>query len=668
MPPGRASDLTASAPRNTALLAAITLLMTAVMACLPLSRTIAKELRDGDIEVYRDAFRAADRDQWPSAIQRAGAASNPVLVDYFRWEHLRRGHSGESFATITHFIRQHPEWPGQHSLRRRAEEALTGHDPADQVVAWFNSSPPLTGQGKMFYAEALARSGASRKAEAVAREAWASEIFPEADERRFLARFGDTLTKDDHVARLDWLLWEGHHVSARRMLRRVDAGQRALAQARMALRSQDPGVDGLINAVPAALRTHPGLIYERLRWRRIKGMDESAAEMLRLPNADSTHADLWWRERHILARRFLEKGWVSKAYAAASNHGTDDGAPFAEAEWLSGWLALRFLKDPQTALRHFLRMAEKVSYPISVSRAYYWAGRAAEASDAMDDAQRHYARAAQESATYYGQLAAHKAAPGIPLALPVATAPSPQAIASFERSALPPIVRALYAVERSEEARPFLHALLNQAPDNDTKTLTVQLAQASGHPHLAAALARQASLGGPLVIDAAYPVPALEWPRNPEHALVLALIRQESNFHPGAISHAGARGLMQLMPPTAKLVAHKTDQPYEPDHLLSNPSYNVSLGAAYLDELVGRFNGSYIMALAGYNAGPGRPARWLKDYGDPRAGEVDVIDWIEMLPFPETRNYVQRVLESVQVYRQRLGGPVPLSLEQDLRR
>lgn len=668
MPSGRVSGRAAAAPRNTLLLVALGILLSHLAWVSASPALAAKELRDADAEVYRDAFRAADRDQWPSAIQRARTATNPILVDYFRWEHLRRGNSGADFASIIHFVQEHPDWPGLYALRRRAEEALTGTEPAAQVVAWFDTYAPLTGQGKMLYAEALERMGAKGRAAVVARDAWVKEIFPAADERRFLARFGDLLTRDDHVQRLDHLLWKGHHVSAKRMLRRVDADHRALAQARMALRDLAPGVDRLIAAVPDSLRQDPGLVYERLRWRRIKDMDERAAEMLSHPTADTAHADLWWRERHILARRFLEKGWISQAYAAASNHGTEDGAPFAEAEWLSGWLALRFLKEPRTALTHFLRMAGRVSYPISVSRAYYWAGRAAEALADDAAAQRYYSLAARESATYYGQLAAEKVAPGVPLALPVAATPSPQAVKAFETSPLVPVVRALYAVDRPEEARPFLHALLDQGANDDERALAVRLAQASGTPHLAAALARQAALEGPLVVEAAFPIPALDWPGSPERALILALIRQESNFHPGAISSAGARGLMQIMPPTAKVMAGRTDQAYDRDDLTGKPSYNVSLGAAYLAELIDRFNGSYMMALAGYNAGPSRPARWLRDYGDPRQGQVDAIDWVEMLPYPETRNYVQRVLESLQVYRHRLGGEVALTLERDLRR
>lgn len=320
------------------------------------------------------------------------------------------------------------------------------------------------------------------------------------------------------------------------------------------------------------------------------------------------------------------------------------------------------------ALRHFTRMAERVSYPISLSRAAYWAGRAAEAKGDSVQARGFYQTAARESTTYYGQLAAEKVAPGVPLALPVTLAPSPEARAAFERSSLVPVVRALYAVDRAEDARPFLHALLDQAEDDDTRGLAIALAQDSGQPYLAAALARQAALRGTLVVDAAFPVPALSWPQGPERALVLGLIRQESNFHPGAISSAGARGLMQLMPPTARVVAKAIGTGFHQDRLVEDPSYNVSLGAAYLSTLLDRFDGSYALALAGYNAGPSRPARWLKEYGDPRRGEIDPVDWVELIPFPETRNYVQRVLESTQVYRQRLGGDPALRLEADLRR
>jgi soluble lytic murein transglycosylase len=627
----------------------------------------AKELRDGDAAVYRDAFAAADRGQWPTAIKRSQAAGNPILVDYFRWRAFLQGGGEADFATIAAFIDSHSTWPGLPTLRWRAEEALTGREPAALVIEWFKDHPPRTGSGKMLLAEDLQATGATDRATALAREAWTTEVFPRVDERRFLARFGDVLTAADHAKRLDMLLWAGHAESARRMFLRVPEPLRRLAQARLALHGLDPGVDHLVAAVPKALRDDPGLVYERLRWRRLKGLDERAAELLDHPAADRVHPELWWRERHVLARRFLEKGWYSKAYSMAAGHGAEDGAALAEAEWLAGWLALRFLKEPKTALSHFTRMHDAVSYPISLGRAAYWAGRAAEALGDTAAAKRWYGEAAVQGTTYYGQLAASRLTPGAVLTLPASATPTPEARRAFEASPLVPLIRTLFFLDRPAEARPFLHALLDQAADDAGRVLAITLAGESGQPHLGTALARSAALQGPLVIEAAYPIPDIAWPPEPERALLLALIRQESNFHPGAISSAGARGLMQLMPRTARLVAQQSALSYDTGKLTDDPSYNVTVGAAYLRELLGRFKGSYVLALAGYNAGPGRPSQWMREFGDPRQAEVDAIDWVEMIPFPETRNYVQRILESLQIYRHLLSGAAPTP-EQDLER
>lgn len=630
--------------------------------------TPAHALSERDAAIYKRAFDAADRDQWASALDTAAQANDKSLREVLIWRHMQSPEGSYSFAEITGFLKAHPTWPSQAALRRRADDALTGGEPAAQVIAWYTDNPPFTGRGKMLLAEVLMNAGREAEAVAVARSAWVNNTFNRNDERRFLGRFERFLTADHHRRRLDHLLWEGHDESATRMLVKVDAGHRALAQARIALMTRAPGVDGAVNRVPQELRDDPGLIYQRLRWRRQADLDESAAELLAHPKANAVRPRLWWRERAALARNFLERGWISQAYAITSHHGMTSGAGFAEAEWLSGWIALRFLKDAKAALPHFERLHAGVSYPISVSRAAYWAGRAQEALKAPAAAKEWYERAAVHSTTYYGQLAAARLGRTDRLSLPQAPEITPADSAAFTGDSRAAVAKGLKAIGRAEEARPFLWRLNEDAETPGLRRLAAELARDIGRTELAVALARRAALRGTVLVDTGYPLLDDEIPAEVEPALVHALIRQESNFNATIRSSAGAVGLMQIMPATAKIVAKQVGVPHRPGDL-DTPDYNVRLGSAYLEDLVARFSGSYPLALAGYNAGPGRPARWVREFGDPRRGDVDMIDWVEMIPFAETRNYVQRVMESVQVYRHRLGIPdLAFNLEEDLKR
>lgn len=643
-------------------------LVLAFLVALQVFSAPARALTDRDTAVYKRAFEAADRGQWSGALDTAAQAGDKTLRDVLVWRHMQAPGSPYSFAEITAFLKAHPTWPSQATLRRRADDALTGNEPPAQVIAWFTDNPPFTGRGKMLMAEALMAAGREADGIALARSAWVNNTFNRNDERRFLGRFERYLSADHHRRRLDHLLWEGHDESAGRMLVKVDAGHRALAQARIALMNRAPGVDAAVNRVPQELRDDPGLIYQRLRWRRQADLDESAAELLADPKANAVRPRLWWRERVYLARTFLERGWITQAYAITSHHGMTSGAGFAEAEWLSGWIALRFLKDAKAALPHFERLHAGVSYPISVARAAYWAGRANEALKNTAAAKDWYERAATQSTTYYGQLAAARLGRTDRLALPPEPEITPADSAAFTSDSRAAVARGLHAIGRAEEARPFLWRLNEDAGSPGLRRLAAELARDIGRTELAVALSRRAALRGTVLLDTGYPLLGTDIPADVEPALVHALIRQESNFNATIRSSAGAVGLMQILPSTAKIVARQVGVPHRPADL-DTADYNVRLGSAYLEDLVETFGGSYPLALAGYNAGPGRPARWVREFGDPRRAEVDMIDWIEMIPFAETRNYVQRVMESVQVYRHRLGIPdLAFNLEEDLKR
>lgn len=623
-------------------------------------------LSESDRQAYANAFDAAAAGQWGRAEQWATQARSPVLRDVILGRSLAAAGNTPSFADLRDFIGGHPGWPEMASLKRRAEDVLTGQEPARDVIEWFSANPPRSGHGKLMYALALDTQGRRQEAVAVALDAWHNESMPTPDKKKLLAEFGANISRPDHQKRADVALWEGRTADAREMMERVDPGYRALIEARLAFQDGKGNVDALVKKVPASLSGDPGLLFDRIEWRRKKDMDQEAAALLKSPGADKAFPEHWGKERLIISRSLLEKGLVSQAYETARRHRLTGGATYAELEWLAGWIAFRHLKDAKTGLAHFRAFEGAVSTTISVGRGAYWHGRAAEALGMAEQARSAYRKAAEEGTTFYGQLAAEKLRQ--PLTLPAAPMPTAEDRAAFARNPLVKVVQALGELDRDRDILLFSTRLVEDAPTPGQRTLALELGRSVGGIDTGVALSRKAALKGHINLDIAYPLPGFDLPDSPESALTLAIIRQESNFSTNAVSRVGAKGLMQLMPATAKGVAGKLGVGFQEASLTAEPRYNVRLGSSYLSELVDRFGGSYVMAIAGYNAGPGRPAKWVKEFGDPRAGEIDVIDWIESIPFTETRNYVQRVLEGVQVYRFRLGhGDRSLRLINDLR-
>lgn len=459
------------------------------------------------------------------------------------------------------------------------------------------------------------------------------------------------------------------------MLRVVDAGYAALGEARLRLMERGWSVDQAVAAVPAALRNDPGLQYERLRWRQRKDQqsyDESAREILFDAPDELGRPAAWWTQRAILARRALEDGHITTAYRIVSEHGPLEGSAFADAEWLAGWVALEFLQDASLAFEHFTALRRAVSYPISLARAGYWAGRALEQMGDRESARRWYTDAAQHWQTFYGQLAgARLVSLGVDIR-PGGIEPIDYASATISNHELADVVRLLVYLDQPELIDDFILRLVAIGEGPQDQAFIATLALASDRPDLSIRAARRAVRHGIVLQAHAWPLVALPPEGDPaglEPALVLTVVRQESAFDPQAVSPSGARGLMQLMPATARQVARAIRLPTAVGQLTEDAGYNVTLGSAYLAGLIEAFDGSYLLALAAYNAGPSNVKRWIRRNGDPRDAKVDAIDWIERIPFDETRNYVQRSLESLNVYRRRLDeGSPPTLLIQDLSR
>jgi soluble lytic murein transglycosylase len=628
----------------------------------------APVLSPADAQIYRAAFDMVRAGNWSEARRLAAGARDPLLAQVIIWLDFQQPGRGGTFTELYSFLQQHPDWPQRAALRREAERQMPEGLPPKVVTDWFKNEPPLTGAGAMKLATALISLGRTTEAAELIRQGWIELAFSPTDERDFASKFSAYLHPAEHVQRLDRLLWTGDEAAVRRMFTRVDAGARTLAEARLALRAMSKRADSTVKKVPAVLRKDPGLIYERARWRRRKEQYAEAAQILDRPPFNTPFEDRIWVERDDAARHALDRGDPHLAYRLAKNHGIKSGPAFADGEFMAGWIALRYLHQPKVALHHFELLYAGVSSPISAARGAYWAGRAAEALNDKPKAEQWYTIAVRQTSTYYGQLSARRI--GLSEVSDLATPPAltPQIKAQFEMREMVRIVRALEQVGAREWTRPFFLTLIGTGASPEDYLLAADLAMDLQRPDLALTAAKSGR-GTVNLVDHLFPLRQLPASLGVEEALLLSVMRQESAFDPTAVSSAGALGLMQLMPATAKTVAQRNGMAYNPGLLTDDPDYNVRLGSAYLSSLLSDYGGSYVLALAAYNAGPSRVSEWLGTHGDPRDPKVDAVDWVEAIPLSETRNYVQRIMETLAVYRHRLGaGKLALTLDQDLKR
>lgn len=633
------------------------------------ARADTASLSDRDKAIYQQAFSAVANDRWKEARRLAATAKNKLPAKVIQWLDLTRPGPGRSFEEMTKFYIDNPGWPLRDTLQAQAERAMPGAYSASSVLKWFSERQPLTAEGAMRLAGALRATNQTERARRVAEEAWINEDFDREEAAAFLDSCGDLLNQADHVARLDRLLWDNERDQATQMLQRVDEGHRIVARARLKLADQQSDALSLLAQVPKELRREPGLVFEVARYFRRQGAYEKAAKALDPPPSNPLRPERMWDEFENAARDALARGDITVAYRLAASHGADSGRAFAEGEWLAGWIALRFLSEPDTAAKHFTDMYAGVDSVISQARGAYWAGRAADEKGDTAAAQDWYRTAAKNMTTYYGQLAAERLGEKLDLHLQGPVKPAPADKAAFEKKELVKVVRLLGVIGEKDRTRPFLLKLMSTSGKAIELHMIAALAREIRRDDLAILVAKEARQRGVEMTDYLFPMVKVPVGGEPESAFTLGIIRQESAFDAKAASPAGALGLMQLLPSTAKAIAKELKIKKFKDTQLLDPKVNVTLGRAYLSKLVNHFKGSYILATAAYNAGPSRVQEWIFTYGDPRQAGTDVVDWIESIPFDETRNYVQRVMENLQVYRGRLNkGTARLALEEDLRR
>ena len=607
------------------------------------------------------ALKQAEKGQWDALNRVEKSLPAGAVKSLLSWVAIERGGGVQnSFSARTNFIKSHPEWPFQRSLRLQAEKVITDNIAGLSLIQWFDEYPPLTGSAMEYYAKALKGRGQHKDLGRVLNDWWVQANLTRDQQKKFFASYGDLLSTSSHKKRLDNLLVTQGYDNAMAIARLLDDNRaeryQKLVRAHQALMQDLGNVDALVQAVPADLKRNEHLAFARLQWRRKQNLNDGAIALLKqAPESKNiSQPKAWWRERHILIRRMIEEKKYQQAYRLAADHRQVEGFPMAQAEWVAGWLALRFVNKPWQAFEHFEKLYKNVNSPISRARGAYWAGRASERLGHGDVSRQWYSVAAQYNQTYYGQLAVDKLARAHQI---YPSSDHPVSLQKQQRFAQNGLVQAAYLLSRAgmtREVDAFLLRILAIGKTQEDIKLLADYAHELKRPAIVIKAAGQAINDfGLNLVPYLYPVipSSYKGARYVENALVHGLIRQESRFDDGVVSPAGARGLMQLMPATAKEVAGKKGVSHRTAWLTERPEHNVLLGGAYMQSLLERFGGHYPLAIAAYNAGPNRVARWLGEFGDPRQGDVDLIDWVETIPIYETRNYVQRVLEATYVYR-----------------
>ncbi|NOX84320.1 MAG: transglycosylase SLT domain-containing protein [Alphaproteobacteria bacterium] len=601
--------------------------------------------------------------------------SDPIAASLGEWMYFKAEDPQINITAADRFLDFHSDWPAVSRIQSFVEKRISNATPTKTVLDFFETRDPITGSGKIQLARALFATGEDDAAQIHLRDAWVHHNFNVKEERRILKTYGRRLTKEDHAARVDRLLWARQVTNARRIFSKLSSSERHKAQARAALLLRATSGPKLYRNLPKDSQMDAGVLLAAMRYYRRSGAEETALALSAKAPNDATglrNPARWWDERQLLMRWALKQGRFGDAYALAANHGLEPGEDLSEAEFNAGWIALRFLDQPARAETHFLALASVVGTPISLSRAYYWLGRAAEAQGKPDLATSYYQAATPYYYSFYGQLAAEKLG-GAALQNrfgPVIVA-TPEDRAMFSARPTVAALRMLSDLGLDYEFMVFAYHVDDRLERPGEYVELAKLANGEGAPHLTVRAGKVAIRRGAFAANVAYPtvfVPE-EAKRFVSPEIILGLSRQESEFNPRAFSRAGARGMMQLIPSTALITARKEGMRYSRTALLDDPVYNLTLGSAHLSHLLERFNGSLVLTFAAYNAGANRAAQWIETYGDPRGPDIDPVDWIELVPFSETRNYIQRVLENTQVYRGQLTNkPIPGRLASDLER
>ena len=632
------------------------------------SKSVIKErskyFSQNDYNIAKKSIQAMEKSQWSTALSLSKKAKDKSIYNFIEWRHLLTTGNQASFYDYMAFIKDNEDYPRMGRIKYLAEHKLsTDKISPKKIINWFGPNDPLSGFGMLILGESYIQTGDVEKGISLIKEGWITAEVTRSNMKYFRSKYKKYLDSNDYINRADNLAWENKHWDLKRMLRYLPEDYRLLYTARQILMSNSYGVDNAILKVPTHLKNDPGLAYDRLRWRNRRGRLEGSLEIL-YDNANRTESqmirpDKWWEQRKSVARSLIYKKRYKSAYKISSGHSMSAGSSFAEAEWLSGWIALSFLNSPEYAISHFENFYNNVSYPISLSRGAYWLGATYKKLGNSELSNKYFNEGAKFPMTYYGQLSFSEIKPGENFELIDQSNFDKEYEKEFKKNKLIKHVILLKELNATKYAKDILKHLATLNIEKGSEVLAAKLSTDVERYDFAIQISKQASYEKRFFNKYNYPIIStpkmINKKKMPNSEVVLAIIRQESEFDRKANSWAGARGMMQLMKPTAKLVAKQAKLPYSISGLTQDPEYNIKLGTFYFNSLIENYNGVYPFAIAAYNAGPNRVKTWRKVNGDPSKGQLSYVNWVELIRFKETRNYVQRVLENINVYKYMLN-------------
>lgn len=599
-----------------------------------------------EVNACKGAWTAAKKHDYQKAVKLSSHRKCPLTTSFVTWKKLRDDKVKSSFTEYLKFIKAHPNWPWMPVVKRKAEESLTEGTSNSDILTLFKDTHPGTARGTLLYLRALR---SPEKMASVTRNAWHTLSFSEKDQKQFIALYGKYLSSKDHHIRLENLCYEENTKQAERMLPLLSKEDLPWAKARLSFLKESVKPEKIL-----AKFKNPShdLIYDCIRWHQQNDQLTGAYLLTRVPY-QHTKTDIWWKMRSYYAREALNQDNPKLAYDVMAGHPFEEGENYADAEWFCGWVALRFLNKPELALQHFQNYQKSVSIPPSQAKAEYWLGRTYEFMRKVEQSEQHYQEAATYSATYYGILAKQKTGDNTPLKAKKEMPIPAGTWNKFQNHEFVRIARLLKAAGMEDEAESFLYLLGKRGKSQEEKYMALKVVREVKN-HYTIFATKHFGFYEDDIFHWLFPRWQIDTHVNNQgvdHHLLHAIMRQESGFSPRAVSPAGAIGLMQVMPCTACQIAKKNNYKHKESRLKDDPNYNILLGTHFIKELLDRFNGNFILAVAAYNAGPKPVLNWIEKYGDPRDPNVDSVDWIELIPYKETRHYVKAVWANYYIYQ-----------------
>ena len=611
-------------------------------------------LSEGDLKIFKQSLKEGDKAKWSRSLNISKDLKNNLAKKIIKWRWLASDDGLADLKTLKSFYIKNKNWPRLNKITNKIESKINIKNHNTEML-WFQETPPKSGIGKIKLAEMLIKNNFKEEGYWLLNHTWINHTFPYSEEKYILSKYAKIIKEKANIKRIENLVWKRSWGSSRRQLKRVNNDIKLLSSAKINLARRKGNVDSAIKKIPKNLLKDEGLVFERVKWRRKARLEKSSLELLLSYDNKITHPKKWWTEVNYHSRKQISYKNYKTAITLLKKYNRNTGEFYYKSSWLIGWLALTFEKDPKTAYENFTRMFENVKTPISKARSSYWAGKSAEISGDNLSADMWYNRAAAFPSTFYGQLAIKKSnrkffIPDVNENITV------QDLQKFKEN---PLLQALVILNQAKHkklVKVFTRKLVNDLNTTKNTVILIKFLNQINKTSLAIYAGRKAVYKNIYLPGLNFPIPnenLLKVYRDNSYIplnVALAITRQESAFDVRAISRAGARGLMQLMPRTARITSKKINHKYVRKNLTLKPEYNIKLGSYYFKEMLSKFDGSFVLALAAYNAGPNRVSRWLRIYGDPRKDGVDQVTWIELIPISETRNYVQRVLEGIYMY------------------